>query len=182
LIVTGFYLHLPEFLHFFFALIASIHTTQVIIILLIKTIFGLHTLIFKREKFYVRNSPLNKYATIISQAIYCLKVGCATTAAGASFLAGGMAYDSLLVEAGRERVFMPMMGAVYKGVFGELPQIQGNNQSGGTNPIPETTNKGVLELVKEYQKMTAEERNQFMADINKSVAEQRREIDEKKNN
>ena len=54
------YLQLPEICHFFFTIIASIHVTQVIIIFIIKTVYSLYTLIYKREKFEVRNSPLNK--------------------------------------------------------------------------------------------------------------------------
>lgn len=60
LIVTNFYLQLPNFLHLLCAIVASIHVTQVTIILIIKTFYGFQTLFCKREKFEVRNSPLNK--------------------------------------------------------------------------------------------------------------------------
>jgi hypothetical protein len=55
LIVTNLYLQLPTFLHLFCAIVASIHITQVFIILIIKTFYSLHTLIYKRENFEVRN-------------------------------------------------------------------------------------------------------------------------------
>jgi hypothetical protein len=118
LIISKFYLELPQYLHFFIAIVASLHITQVFIIFTIKTFYSLHTLVYKREKFEVRNSPLNRYASIISQALYCIKFGCGATAAGATFIAGGMAYDNLLAESNRDRLFLPMMSDAYKKVFG----------------------------------------------------------------
>jgi hypothetical protein len=77
-------------------------------------------------------------------------MGCATTATGAAFIAGGMAYDNVLVESGRERLFLPMMGTIFKGVFGEAIPNQGNNSPGETEqiPVPYTaTSSNVLEAV-----------------------------------
>ena len=104
-IISKFYLHLPNFLRLLCAVVACIHITQVFIIFLIKTVYSLHTLIYKRDLFFIRNSPLNRYASIVSQALYCIKVGCAASTTGAAFIAGGLAYDALLQEAGRERYF-----------------------------------------------------------------------------
>jgi|SRR5882762_3485967 len=98
---TNFYLQLPKIVHLLCLIVACIHVTHVIIILLIKFFFCLYILIFERKRFEVRNSPLNSYATIISQVLYCLKYGCVTTG---SVFAGDKAYDSLLAEYGRERV------------------------------------------------------------------------------
>jgi hypothetical protein len=47
-----------------------------------------------------------------------------------------------------------MMGTVYKGVFGELPQNQGINNSGGMDPIPDSKRKGVSDRVKDSHLMT----------------------------
>lgn len=58
---------------------------------------------------------------MISQALYCIKIGCAVTGAGASFIAGGAAYDSVLEESGRNPVFVPFMAKTYNSVFGEGP-------------------------------------------------------------
>lgn len=168
-IITNFYLQLPNFLHLFFAIVASIHVTQVTIILIIKSFFSLHTLICKREKFEIRNSPINRYASIISQALYCIKFGCGSTAAGASFIAGGMAYDALLTESGNDRVFLPMMGHFYTRVFGQGPNYQANNFPLVTEPTA-TPNKQdvetVTEMVIKYKSLSPSERITFMDEIN----------------
>jgi hypothetical protein len=77
---TNFYLQLLKIVHLLCLIVACIHVTHVIIILLIKLFFCLYILIFERKRFEVRNSPLNSYATIISQALYFLKYGCVATA------------------------------------------------------------------------------------------------------
>ena len=58
---------------------------------------------------------------MISQALYCIKIGCTVTGAGASFIAGGAAYDSVLEQSGRNPVFLPFMAKTYNSVFGEGP-------------------------------------------------------------
>jgi hypothetical protein len=166
-----FYLQLPEILHLFCTIIASVHVTQVMIIFIIKTIYSLYTLIYKKEIFEVRNSPLNKYASILSKALYCLKFGCTATGAGASFIAGGMAYDAVLEEAGRERRFLPFIGKVYKGVFGEVHKNLGNNSPFVTGQTPTPNKKeveSVTEMITKYHNMSESEKKEFMAEINSS--------------
>jgi hypothetical protein len=55
IVVTEFYLQLPAILRLFCAIIASMHLTLVFIIFIIKTFYSLFTLIYKREKFEVKN-------------------------------------------------------------------------------------------------------------------------------
>ena len=81
--VSNLYLHLPTYIQLFLLITTCLHLTQVSIILIIKLCFSLYTLILKKKKFEVRNSPLNKYASLISQALYCMKFGCAVAGAGA---------------------------------------------------------------------------------------------------
>jgi hypothetical protein len=59
LVVTKIYL-LLGFLPLILAILASIHITQVIILLIIKSFYGLYIIVFKKEKFEVRNLPLNR--------------------------------------------------------------------------------------------------------------------------
>jgi hypothetical protein len=114
LVLSDLYLHLPSFLRLLFAIVASLHITLVIIIYIIKIFYGIQTLSFKREQFEVRNSPLNRYVSIISQALYCLKFGCVVMGLGASLFAGCMIYDALLLETGNVMVFMLMLGGILK--------------------------------------------------------------------
>ena len=138
IVISKIYLNLPENLHLFIIIIASIQITQIIIILIIKIFYGIYTLIYKKDKFEVRNSPLNKYESMIANILYCAKIGCAATGIGASFIAGGVAYDTLLVEAGYEKRFVPFMGDVYKGVFGEGPANKINSVIDKSNLNKET--------------------------------------------
>jgi hypothetical protein len=42
------------------------------------------------------------------------------TGGAAAIIAGGSSFDSVFEAAGREKLFIPMMGTLYKGVFGEV--------------------------------------------------------------
>jgi hypothetical protein len=161
---------LPAFLHLFLSILASIQITQIIIILIIKFFYGLYTIIYKKEKFEIRNSPLNRYASLISQALYCIKIGCTVTGAGAGFIAGGAAYDTVLAESGREPVFVPFMAKTYNTVFGEGPNKKINTYIEKAVPS-ETANtknlESVTEVLKKYNNMSPKDRADFMDEIKK---------------
>jgi len=170
LVVTNTYLILPGFLHLFLAILASIQITQIIIILIIKFFYGLYIIVFKKEKFEIRNSPLNRYASIISQALYCIKVGCTVTGAGAGFIAGGAAYDSVLEESGRNRVFVPFIAKTYNSVFGEGPnnKINAFIEKSVTSETANSQNQeSVTEVFKKYNQMSSEEKAEFINEIKK---------------
>ncbi len=170
LVLTKTYLMLPAFLHLFLPILASIQITQIIIILIIKFFFGLYTLIYTKEKFEVRNSPLNRYASIISQALYCIKIGCTVTGAGASFIAGGAAYDSVLEQSGRNPIFVPFIAKTYTSVFGVGPNNKVNNYLENT-ASPETastqTQESVTEVLTKYNKMSPKDKAEFIDEIKK---------------
>lgn len=173
LIVTKFYLNLPEILQLFCTIIGSIQITQVIIIFLIKFCYGIYTLIYKKEIFEVRNSPLNRYATLLGKVIYCAKVGCTVSGAGASIIAGGVAYDTLLEQSGRNKIFLPFMAQTYNSFFGEGPNNKLNiNTLIDRNKITETETpikqESVTEMVDKYRKLTPAEKLDFMTELNSS--------------
>jgi hypothetical protein len=141
-----------------------------LIIFIIKIVYSTHTLIYKREKFEVRNSPLNKYASIISQALYCIKVGCAVTGSGASFIAGGAAYDSILEQSGRNPVFVPFMSRTFNSVFGEGPNNKVTNyiENSVTSEAAKTQNQeSVTEVLKKYHQMSPKEKAEFIDEVKK---------------
>lgn len=107
---------------------------------------------------------------MISQALYCIKVGCTVTGAGATFIAGGAAYDSVLEESGRNPIFVPFMAKTYNSVFGEGP----NNKINAyleKNASPETAitpnQESVTEVLKKYHQMSPTEKADFMDEIKK---------------
>jgi hypothetical protein len=143
---------------------------QITIIFIIKFFYGIYLLIYKKEIFEVRNSPLNRYASIVSKVLYCVKFGCTVSGAGAGFIGGGIAYDSLLEQSGRQKAFLPFMARAFNGVFGEGPI---NNVSALIERKPEFTEeessinkKSTAEALKVYYKLTPEEKVEFTRELN----------------
>lgn len=52
-------LSLPSSIHTIIIALAFLQSIQILVIMIIKLIFGLYTLMFNRKIFEVRNSPLN---------------------------------------------------------------------------------------------------------------------------
>jgi hypothetical protein len=170
LIVTKIYLFLPGFLHLFLAILASIHITQIIIILIIKIFYGVYIIVFKKEIFEIRNSPLNRNESIFSLAWYCLIIGCAVTVFGARLFAGGTAsaYDSVLEISSRDPVIWPFMVKTYNNVFGEGPykKINGFIEKFVPSETENTENqKSVTEVMKKDHKLSPEEKAECIKEI-----------------
>lgn len=109
LTLTGKYTLILEQLQILVFIITFIHITLIIIIQIIKVVYGLYILIKKPELFEVRNSPLNVYGTHIAILLACAKFGCKIVGAGIVALAGIVSIDSFLEATGREKVFLPTM-------------------------------------------------------------------------
>jgi hypothetical protein len=107
---------------------------------------------------------------LISQALYCIKVGCTVTRAGAGFIAGGAAYDTVLAESGRNPVFVPFMAKTYNTVFGEGPNNKINTyiEKSVSSETGNTQNQeSVTEVLKKYNQMSPKEKADFMDEIKK---------------
>ena len=101
--------------------------------------------------------------------LYCAKIGCAITGGASATIAAGASIDSVLEAAGREKVFIPMMGSLYKSVFGELPKdAQDRITTMVTNTEPKPDNN-VSDMVKKYHAMNGNERLEFLAEINQEL-------------
>ena len=76
-----------------------------------------------------------------------------------------MAYDSLLVQAGREPKFLPFMGTAYTKVFGEVPEKLAGNRPLVKGQTPTPTKKeveSVTDLVTSYHKLSPSYRLDFL--------------------
>jgi hypothetical protein len=113
------YTNFPEYFKYLIFFIGLSHLLSVIIIFLIKIFYGIYKLIYHSNEFEVRNSPLNQLATQLGKIFYCVKIGCSITGGGAAVLAAGSSFDSVLEAAGRDKLFIPMLGEGYKNIFGE---------------------------------------------------------------
>ena len=169
LVLTSYYLSLPIILHKIIIIIGFIQSIQIVIILLIKIIYGVYTLKYKSKDFEVRNSPLNHYATHIARIIYCAKIGCAVTGGTAATIAAGASFDSVLEAAGREKIFVPMLGSLYKSVFGELPKNVQERINGFVDSTEPKSDNNVSEMIQKYQSMNDKDRLEFLAEINREL-------------
>lgn len=178
MVVTKFYLNLPEYLHLFITIIAAIQITQMIIILIIKIIYGIYTLMFKKEVFEVRNSPLDRYATMIAKTLYCAKVGCGVAAGGAGFIGGGAAYDQVLVSSGREPIFVPFMGRIYISFFGQGPntlkKIQTVIENTDSTIEAPLSQDSVTDVITKYEQLTPSQKQEFLNELNNKYEEERK--------
>jgi hypothetical protein len=71
LILTKSYLHLPEIIRWIVLIFGIIQLLQIVIISIIKVIYGIKKLKNNSKDFEVRNSPLNHYATKFASMAYC---------------------------------------------------------------------------------------------------------------
>ncbi len=143
---------------------------QVFIIFIIKTINNFYTLIFNDKQLEIRNSPLKEYALIYAKLYICAKIGCGVVGAGAAFIAGGAAYDSILVEAGGEKIFVPMMAKIYKSLAGTdaLPNTieKAINSSISPTPQPVPDVKATIAL---FHSLTEDQKVEFLGEIQEEI-------------
>jgi hypothetical protein len=89
--------------------------------------------------------------------LFKLKVVCAVTGTGVSLIAVGTAYDSVLVESGRDPVFLPFLGKTYSSVLVEGPNKKYQDYTGKFAPSETEISKNkesVTEVLKKYHKMS----------------------------
>lgn len=169
LVLTNKHLLLPIYLHKLIIVIGAIQSIQILIIFFIKIIYGLYTIIYKPKEFEIRNSPLNQYASHLAKILYCAKWGCIVSGSAAGTIAAGASFDSVLEAAGREKVFVPMLGSMYKSVFGEIPKKPITDVINNNTNNEVKSDISVSEMVKKYQSMNESEKLDFLAEINREL-------------
>lgn len=113
---------LPLFLFYILNIIALIHIIQMVIINLIKVVYGINKLIKHKKDFEVRNSPINKLASISIKAIYCWKVGCTVGSTTVGILGGSVLIDNVLDSSGYEKIFQPYIKKGFNTILGTKNQ------------------------------------------------------------
>lgn len=88
--------------------LAMLHLLYILIISVIKLCYLFY--LWKNKKLQVRNSPLDRLASLTLNLAACLKGGCVVGAAGATVFGLGFATDNLLEEAGYAPVFKKALG------------------------------------------------------------------------
>lgn len=102
LVITKLYLMLPVYSHVIVIVLGILQSIQIIIIFIIKVIYGIYVLKYKKNEFDVRNSPLNHCAIRIARILYCAKISCAVTGGTAATIAAGAFFNFLLEIVGKE--------------------------------------------------------------------------------
>jgi hypothetical protein len=172
LTLTSKYSVLPAYLHLPIFILGLLQSIQIILIFFTKGIYGIYTLKYKPNKFEVRNSPLNFFATHMARILYCAKVGCVVTGGAATVITAGASFDSVLEAAGREKVFLPMLGSMYKSVFGEiLPKTVENRMMDMVKKVePDSKpDNNIVDTIKHYNSLTPEEKLIFLNEINRNI-------------
>ena len=173
LVLTSKYLLFPNFFHNPLLLLAIFQILQMFTISIIKIFYGIYMLTYKKKEFEVRNSPVSRYATHLSQIVYCLKIGCSVSAGTATFLGGGAVVDEILAASGRPRVFIPFMGSLTNKILGD-PKIDTLNSMAEATKASATTEsqQTVEELINAYNKLSPTEQTKFINDIKEKIEKQ----------
>lgn len=176
MVLLNYHLTYPLYIQKIMIILGSIQASLVLIIIFIKIIFGIYILIYKKEMLEVRNSPLNKYATQIAHIIHCAKIGCAVTGGAAGIIAAGASFDVLLRESGRKEVFVPFMGKILKGLFGEgsVPleksvEVLAQKTAAAKQPFTPSDQTSVSEMIEQYGKLSNEDKLTFLNTLNNDL-------------
>jgi hypothetical protein len=70
--------------------------------------------VLRSDKLDVRNSPLDRIASLTARVLFCAKGLCVAGAAGGTFTGAGLALDSALINTDNEPIFSPYFVGVLK--------------------------------------------------------------------
>ena len=188
IMVTNIYSDFPFLIKFFINILAFLLMVWIVFISLVKFFFGVYVLMYHRDWLEVRNSPLNKAASIISNVLYWGLIGGCLVTAGVGTASGlGIALDSLLEGSGYDPVFKPLakktIDYVHKNTGLFSPANQGNNNlpstrlrgepgkliKGLTEEMSTEDKKNLSAFVEVYSKASAEEKAIFWETVSKNI-------------
>lgn len=156
-------------LNYLIVIFCALQIIQVITISIIKIYYGINKLIYHKKDFEVRNSPLNVYASALGKILYCAKMGCLVTGGTASIVAGGASFDLVLEAAGREKVFIPFLGNLYKSAFGEVPANFNKNLNTMISSTVPKNDPEFTNLITEFDRLNLTNKVKFVEEIKKSI-------------
>src|SRR5579871_6661182 len=125
--------------------------------------------IIKNKEYEVRNSPLNKLSSLFGQVVVCLKGVCYIGGGTGTILGIGLCLDEILEESGRLAIFKPTTGIIVDKILNNIGIPKTNIPE--SNDIKFNTNNKLLDLIKESNKIKAEDiinnSNNIKWDVNK---------------
>lgn len=95
-------------LQYIILFIAFLHISYFVLINTTKVFYGIYKLL--RGDLNVRNSPLDRLASITGNVLYCWKIGCYVASSGVSLAGASVIADTILEAGGQEKMFTPLLG------------------------------------------------------------------------
>lgn len=95
-------------LQYLILLIAFLHISYFVIINFMKVFYGMYKL--WKGDLNVKNSPLDRFASLSGNLLYCWKVGCYVASSGISLAGASVVADTILEAGGQDKVFTPLLG------------------------------------------------------------------------
>jgi hypothetical protein len=151
-------------------ILASIFIIFILIINLIKIVYGIYLLIKKPEIFEVRNSPLNLLATYLGKLLYCVKIGCVVSGTTAAVVAGGVTFDTLIEKSGRGPIFVPMMAEGLNLILGKPTEVQNvklPEVSSNDSTSTDFSQDNINDALNKYQSLSLSEKDNFWKEVSK---------------
>lgn len=172
--LTKFYLSFPEILRYIILIMSAIQITQILIITAIKIIYTSYKLIYKPEEFEVRNSPLNLLQTHLGKIIVCVKLGCGVTGGAAGVVAAGATFDTLLDQAGYNKLFVPFLAEGVKAVFGnsispKVTEMIEKSTAFSELPRLKEDQENIKSLLNGYKNLNSAGKTEFWSEIAKDI-------------
>jgi hypothetical protein len=106
--------------------------------------------IIRNKEYEVRNSPLNKIASLSSQVIMCFKGVCYIGGTTGTVLGVGLGLDKILNESGRSAIFKPATSIIVDKILNNIGIPNTNIPK--SNDIKLDTNDKLLDFIKENEK------------------------------
>jgi hypothetical protein len=140
-----------------------------LITLLVRLYYIIYIFIYEREKFDVKNSPLDHFATKIAKTIACLKFGCYSAGVAGTTLGTTLLVDQVAEKAGGDPIFLPFYTnwyrETYKLINGDYPQKSVETSTFTKLSKTELDNMFAPDIIEKYKNLSKdqqEELNQFI--------------------
>ena len=178
-IVSKLHLHFDFlYINYIMMFISLLFLVQLLIINIIRIIYGIYIFLYKKEVYQVRNSPLNILASKWSAITLCLKYGiCIPAAASGTIVTLGVVADSVHTAAGGSPFFIPWVALHWKEVYFTIhgtypsPDISTNIEQTLSSQKPELPTFFTKEEMAEYEKLNPNQKELFGKEVRKIFSE-----------
>ena len=119
LVLSKNHLILPLVLKNIVLILGLFQFIQMTIFSFLKSVYLFKKIKNNPEEFEVRNSPLNRYASVFAKLIACWKSACTVGTTGTSVIGTGVLFDNVLESAGQPKIFDPYFKVIINSILPE---------------------------------------------------------------